>query len=586
MMMIRKVKKKFFSFWKHKGNEIDPEEIFLDSHNLPQFDTAQLEGRIVRPLEKSAFVVVSVILGACALFFVGRLFQLQVQRGPQLAERSAKNNLEHTVLFAHRGIIKDRNGFLLAWNEPRVGADFAERRYATTSGISVVVGYVSYPKKDASGIYYDTAIVGKDGIEKYFDPVLAGRNGTMITEENALGEVESQSTLEAPKDGDTVVLSIDARINKVLFEALQELAQSRGFTAGTGALMDVHTGEVLALTSYPEYNQEIMSSGSNPRQISEWLRDSSRPFLDRAVSGLYIPGSIMKPFFALGALEERVVTPQTSFYSSGEFRVPNPYNPSQPTIFKDWKAHGWVDMRRALAVSSNVYFFSVGGGVGNEQKGIGISGIEKYARMFGFGEPTGIEFDEEPSGTVPSPSWKTKTFPSDPEWRRGDTYNSSIGQYGFLVTPMQALRAVSALATGELLTPTLLRQGEDNKAIWKDMKERGEDTKRVSEDISIAREYMQVVREGMRQAVLEGTAKALDVPFVQVAAKTGTAELGVTKQRVNSWVMGYWPYQSPRYAFVITMEDGSRTNVFGASGAMRHVLEWISIYAPEYISQE
>jgi penicillin-binding protein 2 len=331
--------------------------------------------------------------------------------------------------------------------------------------------------------------------------------------------------------------------------------------------MDVHNGEILALASYPEYSPSLMTDGSDTQKIKETLSDKAKPFLNRAIGGLYIPGSIMKPYVAMGALSENIIDPMKQILSTGSLAIPNPYNPSNPTVSKDWKAHGWVDMRHALAVSSNVYFFTVGGGFG-DQRGIGISNIQKYVQKFGFGKPTGIDLLGEVSGTVPSPEWKAKNFPNDP-WRIGDTYNSSIGQYGFQVTPVQAVRAVAAMANGgTLLTPTILL--DNPKAVKK------------IETVGLDPKNFQIVREGMRLSVTQGIAGGLLVPGMNIAAKTGTAELGVTKETVNSWVTGFFPYENPRFAFAVLMEKGSRSNIVGATFVMRSLLDWMTINTPEY----
>jgi penicillin-binding protein 2 len=251
-----------------------------------------------------------------------------------------------------------------------------------------------------------------------------------------------------------------------------------------------------------------------------------------------------------------------------DISIPNPYDPTKKTIFKDWKVHGWVDMRQGIAESSDEYFYTIGGGY-NGQKGLGIANIEKYIRMFGFGSNTGIDLLGEKAGTIPSPEWKAATFKGDP-WRIGDTYNSSIGQYGFQVTPIQAVRAVASLANnGTLLRPTVIlnnpRESKDTAAL------------------SFSADHFQIVKEGMKMSVDVGVAKGLSMPGISVAAKTGTAELGVTKLKVNSWVTGYFPYENPRYAFAVLMERGDRSNTIGATYVMRQLLEWMYINTPQYV---
>ena len=156
----------------------------------------------------------------------------------------------------------------------------------------------------------------------------------------------------------------------------------------------------------------------------------------------------------MGALTEGVIDPYKKILSTGSISIPNPYFPDQKTVFKDWKAHGWTDMREAIAVSSDVYFYEIGGGF-ESQKGLGIVNIEKYAQLFGIGQKTGIDLPDEKGGIIPGPEWKIKNFKGEP-WRIGDTYNTVIGQYGFQVTPLEMVRAISAIANyGTLVTPAL-----------------------------------------------------------------------------------------------------------------------------------
>ena len=175
---------------------------------------------------------------------------------------------------------------------------------------------------------------------------------------------------------------------------------------------------------------------------------------------------------------------------------------------------------------------------------------------------------DEKGGVITSPLWKIKNFNGE-AWRVGDTYHTVIGQYGFQVTPMEMARAVSAIANyGSLVTPHYILGDVtmENK---------------ISK-INLKKEYFDVVHEGMRQSVLVGTSSAINVPYLQIASKTGTAQLGANKNRVNSWIIGFFPYQNPKYAFTIMMESGPSSNSLGASSIMRQLLDWMSVNAPEY----
>ncbi len=566
-MVWKRVKKRLLGKGIDVSGEIAPDQIFLDASNLPDFNTHQFEGRLERPITRSTFLFLAVVFTIVGLVFTGRLFVLQVKNGEAYEERSAQNHLEHTTIFADRGIIYDRNGLEVAWNDLNPGGDYALRLYATTSGLAHISGYIKYPAKDKQGIYYEYAFTPKGGVEEYFNEVLSGTNGLKITETDAHGNVQSESVLTPPKDGNNLFLSIDRRVTERLHAAIRSTAQERDFVGGAGAILDIHTGEILALTSYPEFDSNVMTLSQDKDRIRGFLGDKGNAFLNRAIGGQFIPGSIMKPYIAVGALEEKVIDPLKEILSTGSIVIPNPYDPTKKTIFKDWKINGWTDMRRALAVSSNVYFFSIGAGY-DGQKGIGISNIEKYTKMFGFGELTGINLSGEKQGNVPSVAWKKENF-EDGEWRIGDTYNSSIGQYGFSVTPIQAVRAAASIANGgTLITPTILKGGDVNAE------------KKL---LPFSESSLKVIREGMRMGVVEGTAKGLSMPGIAVAAKTGTAELGGAKELVNSWVMGYFPYEEPKYAFIVLMERGPYSNQIGATYAMRQLFEWMYIHTPEYV---
>ncbi len=564
--------------------DIAPDEIFLDSHNSPRFDRDQFEGRIERPIGRHAVAGFGIVCALIILFLVGKTFVLQVVLGDEYHEQAENNRLQNTIIFAERGIIYDRTGAPLAWNEPfdeetiptreavgtpteSVGAEsmFARRRYATSTALSHVLGFVRYPKKDTSGFYFQEEIVGEGGIEGEYNATLAGTPGTKILERNALGDVISESTVNNPRGGSDITLSIDMRVGAKLEEAMLGLASRVGFRGGASVILDVLTGEVLALVSIPGVSSQDLTDGIAPDLFAEYSEDLATPFLNRAIAGRYTPGSIIKPFVAVGALTEGLITPEKQILSTGALEVPNPYDPTRPTVFRDWKAHGLVDMRRALAVSSNVYFFQIGGGFEN-QRGLGIAGLEKYIRRFGIGSATGIDLLGEADGVVPSIAWKEELFPDDP-WRVGDTYNTAIGQYGLQATPIQMARAVAVIANGgTIVTPSLAG------------------AKNPRENISLRSDAVTVVREGMRQAVLDGTARALNIPAVEIAAKTGTAELGSAKENVNSWVMGFWPYEKPRFAFATVMEQGPATNLVGSASVMREVFDWMSVNTPEYLT--
>jgi len=547
--------------------DINPEDIFLDSTNLPGFEEHALEGRIERPMGTRTFMGMRVLIGLLTLLLIFKLGSLAIVKGSTYAQISENNRLEETLIFANRGAILDRNGVELATNAVKDDpSGFAGRQYAPFKGLSHVIGYLKYPLRDKSGNYYEKEYRAKDGVELVYDAVLKGKNGLKLRETDVQGKVTSESVVEPPQEGSTVTLALDARVTEQLHLAIESLALSSRFVGGAGVIMDVETGEILALTSYPEYDSNAMTSGLDQKSFSALINSPAKPFLNRVVGGLYTPGSIVKPIIALGALNENLISPNKEIFSSGSISVPNPYDPSKPSVFGDWKAHGYTAMREALAVSSDTYFYSIGGGYG-DQRGLGIGLIDKYLKMFRLEEKTGIKILGELSGIIPTPEWKAEKFNGD-IWRLGDTYITSIGQYGTQISPINAVRFTAAVANkGKILRPSLVV---------------GEEVNPVLTELQFEEEDWRVVHEGMREGVTYGTSVGINVPYVTAGAKTGTAEIGASKSYVHSWSVGFFPYEKPRYAWAVIMEKGPANNLFGATGVMRKVLDWMSVNSPEY----
>lgn len=568
---FRKVKKRLNSsqLVGKKYQDINPEDIFIDSTNLPGFEEHRFEGRIERPMGPTTFTVIKIALAIMVLVLISKLWILDIKQGSLYAQMSENNRLERTLIFANRGLIYDRNMIELATNAVKDStSDFAGRLYPPIKGLAHVVGYLKYPLSDRAGVYYEEYYHGRDGVERFYDDLLRGKNGLKLKETDVSGKIISESVIRKPVDGNSIVLSIDARLTEILYKAIGSLAGDRGFVGGTAVIMDIRTGEILALTSFPEYDQNLLTAGSDQTAINLLLNNTSKPFLNRAISGLYTPGSILKPIIALAALDEGIISPDKKILSTGSITVKNPYDPSKPSVFKDWKAHGWTDMREAIAVSSDTYFYSLGGGFG-DQKGLGIRALDKYFQLFALTEKTGIELWGESEGVIPTPEWKKEKFNGE-IWRLGDTYITAIGQYGTQITPINAARFVSAIANGgKILTPSILLDGNAVS---------------VERTIEFKDEDWRIVREGMRAAVTYGTAVGLNVPYVKAAAKTGTAEIGSAKLLVNSWSIGFFPFDNPKYAWAVVMERGPSSNTLGATSVVRQLFDWMAINTPEYFN--
>ncbi|MDP3902339.1 MAG: penicillin-binding transpeptidase domain-containing protein [bacterium] len=554
----------FFKKKKFKQN-IFPDEIIIDSRNMPNFETSQLEGRFERAISKKTFLYFSAALFLIAMFFTSKVFYLQIVRGDELASRSLNNKLRRETLAPMRGVIYDRNNIILAWNGEE------ERLYADMDGLSHTLGYVGLPSKEDIESDENTLLnmeIGKSGVEKNFEKELRGIVGTALAERDSQGNIISESVQTHPQRGDNIYLSIDAKLQSEMYKILGDTAKNNKFSGGVGIIMDARTGEIISMASWPEYDSQIMSRGKPADKINAFLTDDHKPFLNRAISGLYAPGSVVKPMVAIAALNEGIISPDKQIFSSGSISVQNPFYPEIKSVFKDWKAHGWVDMKRALAVSSDVYFYEIGGGY-EEIRGLGINKLEEYAKMFGLGDGTGIDLPNEASGMVPSQEVKKQNNPGDPLWRIGDTYISSIGQGYFLSTPLEIAVYTAAVANnGILLKPRIAK--DENLSEYDGKK------------IKIPDEYFKIVKEGMRMAVTDGTAQGLSRPEVKIAAKTGTAETGAGKRFIHSWIMGFFPYENPKYIFTILLENGPAGTTTGAPYATSLLLDWIAKNAPEY----
>lgn len=547
------------------NREIEPDEIFIDSSNIPQFDRQQFEGKIEKPISRISVMLILITFIMISSVFTFKVWKLQISDGDKFAIKSENNRLRHTPLFASRGVIFDRNGVELAWNSPNNDGEIAIREYKDMPGLAHVVGYVQYPSKDSAGFYYREDFEGVDGAEKYFDKELKGINGLKIIEVDARGKIQSHNTMQPAREGNNVTLSIDYRVQSEVYRAIKDIANKVGFAGGAGVIMDITNGEIIAMTSYPEFDSHIMSEKSDATTIKNYFNDKNKPFLDRVIDGLYTPGSIVKPYMALAALSEDIISPSKQILSTGSISIQNQYNKDLQTVFRDWKAHGYVDMRKAIAVSSDVYFYAIGGGY-KDQKGLGINKINEYMKLFGFGEKIENSFFSGATGVVPNPEWKKANFEGE-AWNLGNTYHTSIGQYGFQVSPLQMVKALGAIVNNGLVRNPSIVKGEAGEIV---------------RNIDVNPEYFNIVKEGMRMGVRQGTGTSLNVPYVEVASKSGTAELGVSKSNVNSWMTGYFPYKNPKYAFAILMEKGSVHNLIGAGAAMRETLDWMSINTPEY----
>ena len=584
--MSKNIFKKFFKKKRKRGGEINPEDIFLDSSNLVGLDIDKEEGTFNKPISQFMEYLPVIIVAIVFCFYTYRLYIIQIRDFSIYKEKADNNRYNANLILSNRGEIFDRNGKILAENIVSSSSDMVKREYIKAGGFSNLLGYISYPKKDNLNNYWQDNYIGKDGIELIYQDLLSGVNGKQIIEKDVKREVESKNLIVKPIPGAKLNLTIDAVIQKKLFDSMKKVVDERSFISATGIIMNVNNGEIVAITNYPEYDNNLMTNATGTednKKINKLLKDKRTPFLNRAVSGLFTPGSVVKPFMAYAALNEKIITPEKELLSVGQIVVPNIYG-GPDTIFRDWKVHGYINVVRAIAVSSDEYFYQVGGGY-KDQPGLGISKIDEYAKLFGFISPTGIDLPNEETGIIPTPEWKRINF-IDSEWRLGDTYHTSIGQYGFQVTPIELVRYIASIANGGILvTPHLfLSASSSNLANNYEIVQKYNTKIWPTVDLNLNQYALKYIKQGMREVVLpNGTVPQLNIEGLGVAAKSGTAELGVVKGKVNSLMTGYFPYDNPKYAFAVIIENGPVGGTSAGAQAIKPVLEYMSQNIEKYL---
>lgn len=440
-----------------------------------------------------------------------------------------------------------------------------KRRYpASAASMSHVLGYVGKISVDEFVFwqpagYARTDEIGKSGVELALERELRGTFGKKRIEVDALGEESVVLSEEMPIDGEAVTLSIDAELQTLVENRLRETLDALQVRKGSVVVMDSRNGEILSLVSWPAYDNNAFARGIDTATYEALQADPAHPLFPRATAGEFSSGSTIKPYVAAAALAEELITPSTSFLSTGGLYIDR--------LFPDWKAggHGVTDVRKALAESVNTFFYIIGGGY-DTFVGLGVDRIVQYARSFGFGSPSGIELPGEASGFLPSKEWKEQT--KGERWYLGDTYHLAIGQGDLLVTPLQMTVATATVANGGMRwTPHVVRDVGGQEV--------------SPEGVAVPQEIANVlstVREGMRQAVTQGSARALAALPIAAAGKTGTAQPGGDVE-THAWFTGFAPYDDPEIVVAVLVENGGEGSA-AAVPIARDIFAWWAEHHP------
>jgi penicillin-binding protein 2 len=514
------------------------------------------------------------------------------------------------------------------------------RRYPGGEAMSHILGYVGQVSQrdldnprnqDELGypVYDQNDTIGKDGLELVMEPTMRGSRGRRVVEIDGTGtswRVVPGSLIE-PVPGQSVELTVDLELQRAASEILRagiaySNADRRAIEAanperrvkkesGAGAVVaiDPRSGEVLAMVSFPHYDNQLFVDGISHRKYQEYTsEEANKPLVDRALRGEYPSGSTIKPFLAAAALQEERITPNTTYTCTGAIQVPFAWDQSKGNTHPCWAwplgGHGTLGLLDAIEQSCDVFFYNVGAprqpiDVGSSEylhyrdkdvasntlgekhyfEGLGIELMKKnLTERFWFGRATGIELPTEAEGVVPDAEWLARTYRGE-GWSVGATINVSIGQGYFLTTPLQLTLNTAAIANGgKIVKPRLVRQTFEGKR----PPEIAEQKPQVQREVGIRKEHMDVVREGMRRVVHgpPGTPPASgglqthwpltnppEEPQITIGGKTGTAEIGTPDEhgiydRQHAWFTCYAPFENPEIAITAIVEDGGEGSAY------------------------
>jgi len=502
------------------------------------------------------------------------------------------------------------------------------RDYPTGSLTAAIIGFLG-PISAAEEEYYlernfvpNRDKVGYAGIERYFQSILSGRNGERLVEVDVGGQILRDVVPPVdPTPGLNVKLTIDSRLQSaaesILTREIDEWNQYLGeirMNSGVVIAMNPKTGEILAMVSYPSYENNRMARVIPQYYYEQLSEDKLNPLLNHAVGDELPAGSVFKLVTAVGALNEGVVTPEQIIKAPPKIVVEEKFSANElnprPREFVDWNKAGFgeIDFVNGLANSSNVYFYKLGGGYEDEvPEGLGICRLGTYARALGYGDFPGIELPLVENGLIPDPTWKR--INQGENWSSGDTYIASVGQGFVIATPLQVLLSASTIANdGVLMRPTILEEIQDSEGnliksflpdqvrdittepvidVFDDPTSPGGcESKLTGEKKTVEPWVIEKVQEGMRMAVINGTlADEFENVNISAAGKTGTAEYCDTYANdknlcipgnwpTHAWTTAYAPYEDPEIAVVAFVYNGGE----GASVAAPIVRQLLEAY--------
>lgn len=533
--------------------------------------------------EKNPKVFVFFVL---LIFFIllGRLFQLQVIQGKENRFLANNNRIARIKIEAPRGLILDRNGEVLADNEPLYvlseGVDnlkeisreealalqtqkqdqnlkiLLKRRYPEGSIFAHALGYISEvteqemkeEKLDLKG-YGLGSLTGRVGLEAQYEELLKGREGSVLAEVDTQGKIVRRMGRILPSPGKILTLALDKNLQKTAAEAM-------GNKKGAIIASNPQTGEILTFYSSPSYDPNIFLDKKDRTEVLRVIRDEENlPLLNRVIAGLFPPGSTFKIITSIAGLEEKKIDAKTTILDTGviyygAFKYSNWYFTSQG------KTDGEINVVKALARSNDIFFYKLG-------EMLGIEKLNYWADKFGINQKFGIDLPGELPGFMATPEWKQKV--RGESWFLGNTYHMSIGQGDLDLTPLGVNMMTNVVAAGgKLCQPRMLKIGAENTPYVSECKE-----------IEIKKEYLDLVKRGMIGACFPGGTAGSFFNFEpQVACKTGTAETGDGKT-THAWFTVFAPADNPEISLTVLVERGGEGSSVSAPIAKQILEEYL-----------
>ena len=439
--------------------------------------------------------------------------------------------------------------------------------------ISHIMGYTGKLDREELDVLYKQGylpsdFLGKVGVEKEYESVLRGVYGKRRVEVDAHGRQQTKIAEEAPIPGRVLQLSIDIKMQQAMEKAMQDVFEEFNKVRGVGIVSDPRNGEILALVSLPAFDNNDFSGGIGYGTYKKYTRDVDKPLFNRAISGLYPSGSTLKIAVAATALEEGLISPKTTFLSTGGISI-------GPWVFPDWRAggHGMTNVRKSLAESVNTFYYYIGGGY-KDFAGLGVDTITSYLKLFGFAKTLDIDLPGEYAGFLPSKEWKVEK--KGERWYVGDTYNLSIGQGDVLVTPLQVNMMTQVVANGgTLFTPLVVQKIIDPVTKKEDLV-----GPRVIRQLPIKSHHFSTIRLGMRDCVLSGSCRRLSTLPMSVAGKTGTAQWNKNKDN-HAWFTSFAPFKNPEIVVTVLVEEGEEGSRVAVPVVEKFYRWWFAYRAEE-----